>query len=146
MSSTYLLYTRGLEPSKLSIQLFSWWHIKRFARTGARGEPMATPSTWSYILPSKRKWVWAVAYLKSLVSSSLVIFKLCSFLSKISTANCIVSFKGILVYKLTTSYEIKNLPLLLRLFTSFTKLNVSLTLYSFGMYELSLCVKYFARL
>ena len=45
--------------------------MKRLARIGANGEPIATPSIWSYIRPSKRKLVLKVANSNNVVRSSL---------------------------------------------------------------------------
>ena len=54
--------------------------MKILAKTGAKGEPMATPSIWLQNLLLKIKWVCYVAKRKSFLSSFLVMFRLGSWL------------------------------------------------------------------
>ena len=50
--------------------------MKILAGTGAKGEPMATPSIWLQNVLRKIKWVGDVTKMKSFLSSFLVMFRL----------------------------------------------------------------------
>ena len=72
------------------------------ARTGAKGEPMASPSIWLENLRLKIKWVCDVVKMKSFLSSFLVRFRLGLWLKMIFIAMPMVSWSGRLVKRLVT--------------------------------------------
>ena len=70
MSLTYRFQNEGLISAFIN-HISSKSHIKMLAETGPNGEPMATPSIWSYYLPSKRKWLFLVADSNNLRKTTL---------------------------------------------------------------------------
>ena len=72
------------------------------ARTGAKREPMATPSIWLQNLLRKIKWVGDVTKMKSFLSSFLVMFRLGLGLKIRFIAISMVPWSGILVKILIT--------------------------------------------
>ena len=80
--------------------LDSWKPMKILAKTGAKGDPMATPSIWLQSLPLKiylRKYVCDEAKRKS---SFLVTFRFGLWLTNTFVAMPMVSGSGILVKRL----------------------------------------------
>ena len=132
--------------SKLLSQVSSWKPRKRFAKIGAKGDPIATPSTWSYNLPLKRKWVSDVANENNFLRSVFLMENLGFCLKMRSTAMSIVSFNGMLVKRLSTSKEIRNLLLKSKLLSSSTKEKESLTEYLSGKSGTRRELKYLAKL
>lgn len=61
VSSTYRRQNKTFEFLYNSSHLFSKSPTSKLATTGSRGKPIATPSTWSYKVPLKRKRVSSVA-------------------------------------------------------------------------------------
>ena len=100
--------------------------MKRLANTGPSGEPIATPSTWSKSLPSKRKCVCLVAKMNNCFRSFLSNLTCLFSLKMVSTASSMVSSSGTFVNRLFTSKDTKNEEqLLLTFLMSSTNVNVS---------------------
>ena len=79
------------------------------ARTVAKGEPMAIPSVWLQSLLLKIKRVCDVAKRKSFFCSFLVMFRLGLWLKMKFVAMSVVSWSWILVKRLVTLKETRNI-------------------------------------
>ena len=77
--------------------------MKILAKTGAKGEPITTPSNWLLNLLLKIKWVCDVVKRGEEIGSFLVMFRLGLGLKIRFIAISMVSWSGILVKRLVTS-------------------------------------------
>ena len=80
-------------------------HITILAKTGPKGDPIATPSIWSYYWPSKTKWLLLVAKASKSFKTERGSFGGLAKAYNFSRQICIVSSSGTLVKRELTSKE-----------------------------------------